>query len=197
MSVEIRERSLSIVDNQLGGRIVIFISPMVRDWVIYRQDINGRFIERVAWFSTCAVYSMNYCDNQYDGRNIMIDALQCERVLDIDLKRLVAIPPDLWYLYAVRDMKSYYEMVRGLVRRLGEVLEKEIDASFKRLEGKFLSIVINYFNPELADYSSYVGGWITANPMYEPNRVYGEYCHSCTRPKCRDIETIMLEAIAS
>ena len=192
MSVELREHSLRIIDNQLGLRIIIFISPITRQYEIYWQDIHGRFIKRLDAIKVCSIYSVSYCESAYAGRNILIDVMRCRSIYFTELVTLVRIPPEVFSAYAYAkatgDYDTYYRLVKETLTQLRDKLEDRINELIQLNYNDIDNVVSNYFNSMLLDYGKEIGNWVTGNPLYEDSRLYGEYCHNCVNPKCDDIE---------
>lgn len=195
MSVEFKGHSLRIIDNQLGGRIIVFISPITRQYEIYLQDVHGRFIKRLNSIKICSILSVSYCESVYNGRNILIDIMKCRDIYFTELHLMVKIPREVFTAYAFAkatgNYKTYYELVDDTLRELRGRLENRINELITLNYGEIDNIIANYFNSELLDYSKEIGTWITSNPLYEESRLYGRYCHNCVSPYCSDIERVI------
>jgi len=196
MSVELGERSLRILDNQLGLRILIFISPMTRSYEIFWQDIHGRFIKKLDSIKVCSIFSVSYCESTYSERNMLIDIMKCRDIHIGILKTLVPIPSEVYNAYAYAratgDYGEYYKLVKDILTELRGKLEDRINEMIKFNYAEMDNIIANFFNSQLLDYGTEIGNWITGNPLYEEHRLYGEYCHNCFNPKCNDIERVVI-----
>lgn len=185
-----RPHSLLVMDTERGGFILIYYSIPHRAWEGRLITANGRFLEAVRGVKVCEIYAYEYCDSNYESRNIEIEVMKCKTLWIANLNIEFPIPKSAANTYGI-DREAYYQYLDPILDKMVDYIRNWIGEAQKEVAGDIASFISEYFNSELLDYEAYIGGWVTGNPDYQDGVYYGEYCHSCKSPRsCRDIQQV-------
>ena len=189
-AVAYSDRTVWLIDNLTGSKIVIYYHPYHERWYIMLTDPQGNFLKRLRYISACATAVFEYCARSQETGNLYVDVLYCEPVHEEELNSYWQPWRPILTAYRMGNRRPYYRWLRSIIPDVAKYVATRIRESLVAAEFMAADVIYFTFGVE----PDYVGYLITGT-KYCARVLYGVYCRmqppECEPTACRHICSIV------